>query len=67
MFGPVYWGIHAQNSNVVGQSSSVKLRMNCNAGNVAFNVRVEFHVVVNVPFTQAYAQVIVCVPVRQPC
>lgn len=54
--------IHAEYGNVVVQSAGIELPVYVQVDHVRFHVRVEFHVVIHVPFAQTNAQVLVIVP-----
>lgn len=53
--------VHAQYGYVVVQRAGVELPVYDHAGHVRFHVRVELHVVVHVPLTQADTQLVLVV------
>lgn len=54
--------IHAEYGNVIVQRAGIELPVYFQVNHVRFHVRVEFHVVIHVPFAQTNAQVLVMVP-----
>jgi len=58
----VYRLCKSQDGDVVIQRSGVELRVNVDCRYVTFLVRVELDVVVHIPFTEPYPQVMSVVP-----
>lgn len=55
--------VHSEYGQIVVQRTRVELTVYDHVDHVCFYVRVEFHVVIYVPFAQTYAQVLFLVPV----
>lgn len=50
VFRPIDRFVETQDGDVVIEGTGVEFRVNINGNHVAFYVRVEFHVVVDIPF-----------------
>jgi len=48
-------------SKIVEQSAGIKFRVDCDTGNISFDVRVELNIVVDVPFSQANSELLTSV------